>query len=169
MKKIILTVIIFLSTISLYSQSDSLLKKYDLNRLYTLIVNNFSIYYSELLTKNQYGLDGETVFFEINLQDNKVKDVQIWHKEGRYLYDIAQKIAAKIMEEWKPVYKFPQTILWPFCVKMSTNNPQRETVRGILVKDWNIYFSDEIIDKIKSFETEHFLVMPSPFIIVGSL
>ena len=169
MKRITLSFFIVLISLSSYSQSDSVLMKFDLNRLYTLIVNNFSIYYSELPTKNLYGLDGETAFFEINLQDNKVKDVQIWHKEGRYLYDIAQKIAAKIVEEWKPVYKFPQTILWPLCVKMSTSDPKRERVRGILVKDWNIYLSDEIIDKIKSFETEHFLIMPSPFIIVGSL
>lgn len=168
MKRTTLSFFIVLISLSSYSQSDSVLMKYDLNRLYTLAVNNFISFYSELPGAILYSPDGETVFFEINLQDNKVKDVQIWHKEGRYLYDIAQKIAAKIVEEWKPVYKFPQTILWPFCVKMSTNNPQRETVRGILVKDWNIYFSDEIINKIKPFRTEHFLVIETPFIIAGS-
>ena len=167
MKKFILSLIIILSTLSLYSQSDSLMKA-DLSRLYNLALDNFSKYYSALSHVELYGLDGETVFFEINLKDNKVKDVQIWHKEGRYLYNIAQKIAPKIIEEWAPTFKFPQTILLPFCVKMSTKNPQRETVRGILVKDQNIYFSDEIISKIKLFETEHYLVIEAPGIIVGS-
>jgi len=168
MKKNIFLFITFLKILSLHGQSDSL-RKADISQLSRIIVNNLMPLYNELPNTTLYGLEGETVFFEINLQDNKVKDVQIWHKESRFLYDIAQKIAAKIIEDWIPAYKFPQTILLPFCVKMSSINPKRERVQGILVKDQNIYFSDEIISKIKLFETEHFLILPSPYILLSAL
>ena len=120
--KMRLTVLVLLLVSFFEASSQDSLQLLDIQNLRTIVRKGIVIPDSIISSPK-----GEVILLEIQMKNNKVDKVRVWHSESRFMASLGREIAKNIETDWIPVTKFPNVVLLPVAVGFMTDPPQKDS------------------------------------------